>query len=100
MKGPQTEALPLFYLLDDETLAAELPGMTVQGIQALREIFEVEAGFDPLKPDEPIQPENWRRAELGLQQKMRLWYGWSAWAAYEHQLALQAEAERLESMNK
>ncbi|MEI7929482.1 MAG: hypothetical protein WCH40_13110, partial [Verrucomicrobiales bacterium] len=80
---PQTFRLPLFYVLDDEMLAAKLPGMTVQGIQVLRQIFEMEAGVDSLRPEDPAYAENWQKAELGLQQKMRLWYGWSAWAAYE-----------------
>jgi hypothetical protein len=84
--------LPLFYSLDNEKIAALIPGVTVAGLKVLKQEFEDAAGVGVLAPDDPVYAERWKQAELTLQQRTRLWYGWAAWGAFEHQAALQANA--------
>ncbi len=86
----KTCRVPLFYLLDDVQLAERVPGLTVGGVQALRQNFEQEAGVGTLAPGDPAYADQWKQAELTLEKRMRLWYGWAAWGAYEHQLAMEA----------
>lgn len=84
--------LPLFYSLDDEKIAALIPAVTAAGLKALKQGFEEEAGVGVLTVDDPAYAERWKQAELTLEQRMRLWYGWAAWGVFEHEAALQASA--------
>ena len=84
--------LPLFFTLDDEKIAAIIPGVTVAGLKVLRQKFEEEAGVGVLTVDDPVYAERWKQADLTLEQRMRVGYGWAAWGAFEHQAALQANA--------
>lgn len=92
--------LQAFHVWDDEVLASRVPGLTPAGVARLREEFEKEAGVGELAQNDPEYPVRWKRAERSLEQKIRLWYGWAAWGAYEHQLALQSEADRVAAMSK
>jgi len=82
--------LPLFYMLDDEKIVAAIPVLTLDGLQVLRQKFEEEAGVGTLPVDDPAYAQRWQQAELTLEQRMRLWYGWSAWGAFQHQAAIES----------
>ena len=88
--GVRVTRVPLFYVLADEKIVASVPGLTAGGLQVLRQNFEKNAGVGLLAADDPAYAQRWQQAESSLEQQMRLWYGWSAWAAFEHQAAIEA----------
>ncbi|MFD0895622.1 hypothetical protein ACFQ5Q_18490 [Luteolibacter ambystomatis] len=82
--------LPLFYSLGASEISKRIPQLPEETIKSLQTDFEQQAGVGSLEPEDPEYARRWKEAELTLEQQIRLWGGWAAWGAYEHQLAVVA----------
>lgn len=101
LERPRRKAadVPLFFELDPDEMARRVPQIPQEAMATFREEFIEEAGIGVLDPEDPVYAERWARAELTLEQRIRLFYGWQAWGAYQHQLAVKAYQERRTSGN-
>jgi len=91
--GRKQYALPLIYRLGDEEFLSHFPQMSPQVVDSLRSEFELNAGVDELAPDDPEYARRWEHAEMTLEERIRILYGWAAWGDYSRQLALESEAD-------
>lgn len=86
--------MPLFFDLEPDELSRRLPQIPAEAMATFREEFISEVGTAELDPEDPASVDRWTRAEMSLEQRIRLFYGWQAWGAYQHQLAIQDYQER------